>query len=120
MAFESPQGVDFKFNNKSFKATSISISASAGEQDVTAVNDTVGTHPYGRFEPSVMKNADVSVEWFGAEAPDMDKAYALALGGATASVITASQISAVCTTCQITAQAGELLKGTATFKITHD
>lgn len=123
MSFESPQGLAFTYNGKSYTVTSLSVSMSAGEFEVTGIADTSAASQYGVFRPGVMKNADISVEWFGLECPEMDQNYTLAIGSGTASgafSLTASSYTAVCTSSQITAQAGELLKGTASFKISYD
>lgn len=118
--FASPQGVAFRFNNLGFTATSLSVSSSANEVDVTGIEDTEAGSPYGRFQPSVMKSADVSIEWIGAEMPAMDKQYTLDFGGSAFANSISGSVQAVCTSAQITAQAGELLKGTASFKLTYD
>lgn len=119
MSFESPQGIAFSYNGKNYTVTSLSVSMGAGEFDVTSISDTPAASPYGVFRPGVMRNADISVEWFGLECPEMDKNYTLSIGGGLFS-LTNSSYAAVCTSSQVTAQAGELLKGTASFKISHD
>lgn len=118
--FASPQGVAFTFNGLGFTATSLSVSSSANEVDVTGIGDTEAASPYGRFQPSVMKSADVSIEWIGAEMPLMDKTYDIDFGSAKFANGISGALQAICTSTQITAQAGELLKGTASFKLTYD
>lgn len=123
MSFESPQGIAFSYNGKNYTVTSLSVSLSAGEFDVTSIADTPAASEFGVFRPGVMRSADLSVEWFGLECPEMDKNYTLSIGGGTNAGVfslTNSSYTAVCTSSQVTAQAGELLKGTASFKISHD
>lgn len=123
MAFDQTQGVEFRFNNVPYKATSISVSKSQGEFNVTT---TEITNNLPRYEAGGLKSLDIKVDWVGSEIPPTDDVYSIAFAGSgpgAGSGLAGESLSgkrALCTGLTITAQAGELIKGTATFKVSED
>jgi hypothetical protein len=126
MPFDSSQGVAFTFNGVVYTATSISVSKSKGEFNVTSLEIPVGTGK-PRYRAGGLKSLELKVDWIsGGIIPPTDNVYDIALAGAGAAAnagITGESLSgkkALCTGLSITAQAGDLIKGSATFKISVD
>lgn len=123
MAFESAQGVVFTFNGTVYTATSISVSRSQGEFNVTSLN-IKPSDGKPRYRAGGLKSLELKVDWIGATVPPTDNVYSIAMGGegaASESGITGDSIGvALCTGLSITAQAGDLIKGSATFKVSVD
>jgi len=127
MAFESSQGITFKFNSVVYTATSISMSKSRGEFNVTSTDIPVGTGCISRYRAGGLKSLELKVDWVGNTLPPTDDMYDIELGGTgpgSGSGLTGETITtankALCTGLSITAQAGELIKGSCTFKISVD
>ena len=126
MPFESPQGVIFSFNGVVYTATSISVSKNQGEFNVTSLDIPSATGK-PRYREGGLKSLELKVDWVGKTLPPTDNVYAIALGGAgsaSGTGITGEGLGnprkALCTGLSITAQAGDLIKGSATFKVSQD
>jgi hypothetical protein len=125
MAFESPQGVAFSFNGVPYTATSISVSKNQGEFNVTSL-DITSAQGKPRYRAGGLKSLELKVDWVGSVIPPTDNVYGIALGGsgaASGTGITGEALGsrkALCTGLSVTAQAGDLIKGSATFKISVD
>lgn len=120
---KSAHGVVFKFNNVVYTATNISASVGTGEIDATSLNIGTGTAAVSRFRPGGLYSAELKVDWIGNVRPPSDKSYAFALEG-TASGSAApftfgigGSGQALATGVSVNAAAGDLIKGSATFKI---
>lgn len=127
MPFETPQGLVFKFNNKPFTVTSLSVTKGAGEFNVTSLNVAPGDKCISVFRPGALKSVEIKADFIGNTLPPQDKTYALhidGVGAATGGKLwgegESESYMAACTSVQITAQAGELIKGSATFKLSYD
>jgi hypothetical protein len=127
MPFETSQGIEFKFNSVAYTATSLSVSKSMGEFNVTSLNIPAGAGCLTRFRPGGLKNLEIKVDWVGPTRPPTDKQYDIEFAGSgpgSGQGLTgeslASPVQAIATGVTLTAQAGELIKGTATFKISVD
>lgn len=126
MPFEGSQGLEFKFNSVVYTVTSLSVSRNAGEFNVTSVNLPTANTCLSVYRPGVLQSVEIKADFVGNTLPPTDDTYTLEIaGGGTAAKgamwgSTASQFTAACTSVQITAQAGELIKGSATFKLSAD
>lgn len=132
--FESPQDIQFKFNSVAYTVTSLSVTKSAGEFNVTDLSrKTTGTGTaavcLSVYRPGALKSVEIKADLIGLATalPPQDDTYTLEIsGGGTAAKgalwgeATVAQFTAACTSYQFTAQAGELIKGTATFKLSYD
>lgn len=128
MAFDNSQGITFKFNDVVYTATSISMSKSQGDFNVTSTDIPTGSGCLSRYRASGLKSIELKVDWVGNTLPPTDDVYKLELAGSgpgsgtklhgETSFSTASK--ALCTGLSITAQAGELIKGSCTFKASVD
>ena len=108
------QGITFVFSGDTYTATSISVSRNAGEFDVTSTEIPAGQPK--RYRLSEIENCEIKVDWVGNTMPPVDKTAAFSLSnglGHTGSI-------AMCTGLSITAAAGDIIKGSATFKVSVD
>jgi hypothetical protein len=108
------QGITFVFSGDAYTATSISVSRNAGEFDVTSTEIPAGEPK--RYRLSAIENCEIKVDWVGNTMPPVDKTAAFSLSnglGHTGSI-------AMCTGLSITAAAGDIIKGSATFKVSVD
>lgn len=127
MAFENSQGIQFKFNNVVYTATAISMSKSAGEFNVTSTDIPAGVGCFSRYRAGGLKSLELKVDWVGATLPPTDNVYDIELAGSGHGAgsgltggVTLLGKKALCTGLSITAQAGELIKGSCTFKVSVD
>ena len=126
MAFENSQGIQFKFNNVVYTATAISMSKSQGEFNLTSTDIPAGAGCLTRYRAGGLKSLELKVDWVGSTLPPTDNVYDIALAGSgsgSGSGLTGESLTgkkALCTGLSITAQAGELIKGSCTFKISVD
>lgn len=129
MAYESSQGIQFKFNSVAYTATSISVSKSMGEFNVTSLDIPTGTG-LSRYRAGGLKSIELKVDWVGNEIPPTDDVYDIVIANTNTTGVSAasgtgltggdSMPKALCTGLSITAQAGDLIKGSATFKVSID
>lgn len=123
MAYESAQGLTFTFSGKEFLLTSISFSKKVSETDVSSLKTQHGA--FRSYRPAPLKDGDeVSIEFYGMEFPQMTATGALAFtmdgSGSNSALIAALPTVALCTSCQLQAASGELIKGSATMRITQN
>lgn len=113
----SAAGIAFTFDGDTYTATQISVSRSAAEFDCTSTDINAGGKR--RYRTSDIENCEIKVDWIGLSSPQIEKTAAFSFtGNATALGVTGT--IALCTGLNITAQAGELIKGSATFKVSYD
>lgn len=122
MAYESSQGLNFVFSGKTFELTSISFNKKVSETDVSTLKTPHGA--YRSYRPAALRDGDeLSVEFYGMEFPQMTATGALTWSvdgsGSNSALISALPTVALCTSAQLQAAAGELIKGSATFRITQ-
>ena len=107
-------GIAFKFSGAAYTATQISVSRSASEIDCTSTE--IGENKLRRFRTGEVENCEIKVDWIGLTVPPVDTTAAFTLSdglGHTGTI-------ALCTGLSVTATAGELIKGSATFKVSYD
>ncbi len=132
MAYESAQGINFKFNGVEYTATSLSISKTLGEFNCTStkIPKSAGSAStcLSRFRPGGLKTIDIKVDWLSdGVIPPTDKVYDLVLdasggGGMSGATLAGEPVNkkAVCTGLSYSAAAGDLIRGSATFKLSKD
>lgn len=123
MAFETAQGITFKFNSIVYTATSISVSRSRGENDISSTDLTGGS--IRRLRAGKLNSVEIKVDWIGGTIPPVKTVQTFALDGTnigandfTTGAFTAAR--ALCTGLSVSSAAGEMIKGSATFKISQD
>jgi len=135
MAFESSQGITFSFSGTTYAATSISISESRGEIDTATLNQAYGSTR--SFTPSDLVEYTFKVDWIGSRSPETKKTAVLLISstntahgfelrstaaGGIASTTTSSSLrcTAICTGLSHVVAVGDVVKGSATFKVSKD
>jgi hypothetical protein len=107
-------GISFTFSGQQYTATQISVSRSATEIDCTSTSIADGG--LRRFRAGEVENCEIKVDWVGLTVPPVDRTAAFTLSsgfGHTGAI-------ALCTGLSVTATAGDLIKGSATFKVSYD
>lgn len=118
MAYESSQGIKFKFNNAVYTATSISVAKSRGEINATST-EIPASGGLTRYRPGGLRSIEVKVDWIGKTIPPVDNVYDIVFEGNDPTG-GEDMPKAMCTGLSITAQAGEMIRGSATFKVSKD
>jgi hypothetical protein len=121
MAYESAQGLSFTFSGKTFLLTSISFNKQVAEVDITDLKTPHGS--FRSYRPAPVRDGDeLQIEFFGMDFPQMTATGALTWAmdgsGTNSALISALPTVALCTSSQLQAAAGELIKGSATLRIT--
>jgi hypothetical protein len=122
MAYESAQGLSFTFSGKTFLLTSVSFSKKVSEVDVSNLATPYGQ--YRSYRASPIKDGDeLSIEFYGLDFPQMTATGAITWSvdstGSNAALISSLPTVALCTSSQLQAAAGELIKGSATLRISQ-
>lgn len=131
MSFESAQGINFTFGGHPYTATSISVSKSSGEFNCTSTAippDANGNTCISRYRAGGLKTIEIKVDWISdGSVPQMNEPLAIVLAATGAPGLTGAQLGgepigglAVCTGLSVNGAAGDLLRGSATFKLTKD
>lgn len=125
MAYETSQGIEFKFNNATYTATSIAVSMGAGEVNATSLNIPQGSGCLSRYRAGGLKTIEIKVDWIGSTLPPTDSPKDISFAGSGPGAGTGltggeAMPKAIATGVTVTAQAGELIKGSATFKVSVD
>ncbi len=107
-------GITFTFGGSTYTATSVSVSRGAAEIDCTSTD--VPDDGLRRYRASEVENVDIKVDWVGLQVPDVTATQSFTLTNFSA----ATGSKALCTGLSITATAGDMIKGSATFKVSYD
>jgi hypothetical protein len=110
-AIADSQGTTFTFNSISFVAKNVKVKRSQAYVDVTPLSATAGSTRFLQAVPLV-DGDQITCEYMGTTAPPRGTAAAIACSTLGISG------SAVCEDFELTAAVGELIMGTATFKLT--
>lgn len=121
MAYESAQGITFTFSGTEFLLTSVSFSKKVGEVDISTLKTELGGYRSYRVAP-LREGEEVSIEFYGLTTPQMTATgaitWTIAASGSNAAVTAGLPTTGLCTSAQIQAAAGELIKGSATLRLT--
>lgn len=122
MAYESAQGLSLTFSGTPFTVTSLSFSKKASEVDVSTLATPQGQFKTYRTAP-LLDGHELQIEFYSMTLPQMTATGVLTMtfdGSGSNAAITASMPTvALCTSSDLKAAAGELLKGSATFRVTQ-
>ena len=106
------QGLIFTFNAINFLATNVKTMASVNEIDASTLDIPNGQGRY--YQPAPLKDGDtVSCQFFGTTKPLMDKNYKLVCAKL------GLNSDALCTKWELEAKVGELLTGSAEFRLSY-
>lgn len=121
MAYESSQGIGFTFSGTKFTANSIQMTKKVSEIDVTSLESPNGSYRSYRSAP-VLDAPELKVDFVGLTLPQMTATGQISWSvdgtGSNAGFTAGIPTAALCTSADITAQVGELIKGSATFRLT--
>lgn len=121
MAYESSQGIKFVFSGLPFTATQIGMSKKVSEIDVTSLDAPSGSYRSFRTAP-IVDAPELKVDFVGISLPQMTATGAITWtidgSGSNAAFTAGMPTAALCTSADVTAQVGELIKGSATFRLT--
>lgn len=118
MAFENSQGIGFTFNGVAYTMTSISVSRNQGEFDVSTLD--LAEHSFRRLRAGAFHGVEAKVDFLGNTLPPTKTLATIVFTGTDIGNVAFSGLSAVCTGLSYTANAGELIRGSATFKISQN
>lgn len=119
MPFDVAQGITFSFNNVNYTATSVAVSRSQGEFDISSVDQASGS--FRRLRAGKSKAIEVKVDWIGGTIPPTKTVCPIAVASsANIGAADISGYSAICTGMTITGAAGDIIKGSATFKVSFN
>ena len=121
MAYESSQGISFTFSGTKFTANQISMTKKVSEIDVTSLSDPNGSYRSYRSAP-VMDAPELKIDFVGLSMPQMTATgsitWSIDGSGSNAAFTAGMPTAALCTSTDVTAQVGELIKGSASFRLT--
>lgn len=111
MPIADSQGTTFTFGSIEFVAKNVKVKRAQAAIDVTPLSAASGS--MREYQPAPLKDGDViTCEYFGDTAPPLNAVAAIACANLGISG------NAICEDFELTAAVGELLMGTATFRLT--
>jgi hypothetical protein len=116
MAGVSSQGTSFTFGVSAYTITSVTVNGGAERQRVSAPHMGLGpndTEPFYYLHKSVDSLPTVDVEFIGQTIPSVGDVGALSVSGRVAF----SSTAATCVSSQVTASLGDIVRGSASFRI---
>ena len=106
----------FTFSGLSSKITKLEVSASAAQTDVSHLGGAVGSKRLYRAAP-LSEGPEVKVDFIGNSIPAVGTKAAFTLTGNFASTKASVCTMAVCTSASLKATVGDMVKGSASFKL---
>jgi hypothetical protein len=116
MAGVSSQGTSFTFGASAYTITSVIVNGGAERQRVSAPHMGLGpndTEPFYYLHKSVDSLPTVDIEFIGAGIPSVNAVAALVVSGKVAF----SSAAATCVSSQVTASFGDIVRGSASFRV---
>jgi hypothetical protein len=121
MAYESSQGIGFSFSGTKFTATQIAVSKATPEIDVTSLESSHGSYRSYRLG-SIRDGDQLKVDFIGLTLPQMTATGSITWvidgTGSNAAFTTGLPTAALVTSADVTAQVGELIKGSMSLRLT--
>jgi|694.fasta_scaffold01162_72 hypothetical protein len=115
MAGVSSQGTYFAFAGSNYTVTSVTVNGGAERQRVSAPHMGLGpndTEPFYYLHRSVDSLQTVDVDYIGQTIPSVGASATLTVSGRIAITGTAT-----CVSSQVTASVGDIVRGTASFRV---
>jgi hypothetical protein len=114
---ESSQGNGgFTFGTATFKITSLDVSATAAQTDVSHLGLAVNAKRILKKSP-LNDSPEVKIDFIGNSLPAVGTKNTFVLTGSFASTKAGDCTKAICTQASLKAAVGEIIKGSATFKL---
>jgi hypothetical protein len=108
------QGGTFSFGGTEYRVVSVKFDQKGSEMDVTDMSVAEGSYRIYAASP-IKEGAEVSVEFWGTTAPTVLDKQEIAF-----SKIDAITGQAICTGVSLDAKVGEIIKGTASFRLSSE
>ena len=118
MPFDTSQGITFTFGGTTYTATSIAVSRSRSENDISTTDLTEGS--FRRLRAGKLNSVEIKVDWIGDIAPNVKTVQTFTVTGKDIGATEFSGKKALCTGLSVSGAAGELIRGSATFKVSED
>lgn len=112
----SQSGAGFTFSGLSAKITSIDVSATAAQTDVSHLGVAAGNKRIFKKAP-LSDSPEVKVDFIGSGIPAVGTKGTFTLTGSFGSTGASTCTKAICTQASVKAAVGDLIKGSATFKL---
>lgn len=106
----------FTFGSSTFRITGLDVSGTAALADVSHLGVTAGNKRLFRKSP-LNDSPEVKIDFIGNTLPAVGTKGNFTLTGSFASTNAGACTKAVCTQASLKASVGELIKGSATFKL---
>jgi hypothetical protein len=123
MAYEASQGIGFAFSGTKFTATQIAVSKKTPEIDVTSLEAPNGSYRSYRLG-SIRDGDELKVDFIGLTLPQMTATGSITWTidgtGSNAAFTTGLPTAALVTSADVTAQVGELIKGSMSLRLTQN
>lgn len=110
---------DFVFGTATFKITSLDVSASAPQTDVSHLGIASGQKKIFKKAP-LTDSPEVKIDFIGNTLPAVGTKATFTLTGNFASTKASSCTKAICTQASVKAAVGDIIKGSATFKLSKN
>jgi hypothetical protein len=110
---------NFTFNGASFQITSLDVSASAAQVDVSHLGLAVNAKRILKKAPLV-DSPEVKIDFLGNSLPAVGTKAVFVLTGSFGSTKAGDCTKAICTQASVKAAVGEIIKGSATFKLSKN
>lgn len=110
---------NFTFGGASFQITSLDVSASAAQTDVSHLGLAVNAKRILRKAPLV-DSPEVKIDFIGNTLPAVGTKDVFVLTGNFSSTKAGDCTKAICTQASVKAAVGEIIKGSATFKLSKN
>jgi hypothetical protein len=116
--FDLSQGITFAFNGVTYTATQIAVSRGRAEFDVSSTDIAKGQQR--RLRLGKVNEVSIKVDFMGTVTPMVTATATFAVTGTDLGAADFTGKKAICTGLSITGNAGELIRGSATFKVSED
>jgi len=116
----SSQGTgNFTFGGVSFKITALDVSATAPQTDISHLGTTKGTKRVFKKAP-LADSPEVKIDFIGNSIPAVGTKDTFVLTGNFGSTKASDCTKAICTQASLKAAVGDIIKGSATFKLSKN
>lgn len=117
---ESSQGSGgFTFGSTTFKITSLEVSASAAQADVSHLGIASGQKRIFKKAP-LTDSPEIKIDFIGGTLPAVGTKSAFTLTGNFGATKASQCTQAICTQASVKAAVGDIIKGSATFKLSKN
>jgi hypothetical protein len=118
VSFENSQGVTFTFGGTIYTATQIAVTRGRAEFDVSSTD--LGSGSLRRIRAAKLNEVSIKVDWVGGTIPTVNRTATFLITGTELGATDFSGKPAICTGLSISGNAGDLIRGSATFKLSQD